>query len=116
MKPCRDLQRSSQSTACGLWLATTIDAVTNAGHHAIVYGDTIAIAIPYPMRPVEYIKDVVQGAVVLFPHPDEEAYRKHRFFASIGQVEIGGLPFLPNATTLVAEKIASLLATEYPDR
>ena len=74
-----------------------------------------AIAIPHPMRSSEYIKGIVQGAVVLFPYPDEETYRKHRFFLSIGQVEIGGLPFLPNSTTLVAEKIASLLATEYPE-
>ena len=74
-----------------------------------------AIAIPHPMRPTEYIKGVVQGAVVLFPYPDEQAYRSHRFYASIGQVEIGGLPFLPNTTTLVAEKIAALLADEYPD-
>lgn len=75
-----------------------------------------AIAIPHPMRPTEYVKGVVQGAVVLFPYPDEQTYRSHRFFASIGQVEIGGLPFLPNTTTLVAEKIASLLAAEYPEQ
>jgi predicted component of viral defense system (DUF524 family) len=74
-----------------------------------------AIAIPHPMRPTEYIKGVVQGAVVLFPYTEEQAYRSHRFYASIGQVEIGGLPFLPNATALVAEKIASLLAAEYPE-
>lgn len=74
-----------------------------------------AIAIPHPMRPDEYIKGVVHGAVVLFPYPDEKAYRSHRFYASIDQVEIGGLPFLPGATTLVADKIASLLADEYPE-
>lgn len=68
-----------------------------------------AIAIPHPMHPEEYLQGVVTGAVVLFPYPDEEAYRSHRFCKSIGQVEIGGLPFLPGSTTLVAEKIEALL-------
>lgn len=74
-----------------------------------------AIAIPHPMRPQEYIQSVVTGAVVLFPYPHEETYRTHRFYKSIEQVEIGGLPFLPNSTALVAEKIGALLAAEYPD-
>lgn len=74
-----------------------------------------AIAIPHPMRPQEYKQGVVSGAVVLFPYPHEEAYRAHKFYKSIHQVEIGGLPFLPNSTALVAEKISELLAAEYPD-
>ena len=74
-----------------------------------------AIAIPHPTRPQEYKQDVVSGAVVLFPYTCETAYRSHKFYKSINQVEIGGLPFLPGATTLVAEKIAMLLASEYPD-
>lgn len=74
-----------------------------------------AIAIPHPMRPEEYIRGVVSGAVVLFPYPCEEAYREHKFFKSIRKVEIGGLPFLPETTDLVAEKIAALLGAEYPE-
>ena len=74
-----------------------------------------AIAIPHPMPPHEYIQGVVSGAVVLFPYPHENAYRAHKFFKSIDQVEIGGLPFMPNSTTLVAEKIGALLAAEYPN-
>jgi len=74
-----------------------------------------AIAIPHPMRPQEYLQGVVSGAVVLFPYPDETAYRAHKFYKSIDQVEIGGLPFLPNSTMLVAEKIGTLLANEYPE-
>jgi predicted component of viral defense system (DUF524 family) len=73
-----------------------------------------AIALPHPLRPTEYLQGVVSGAVVLFPYPDESAYRSHKFFNSIIQVEIGGLPFLPRSTTLVAEKITLLLAQEYP--
>ncbi|WP_171016137.1 nuclease domain-containing protein [Ramlibacter sp. 2FC] len=74
-----------------------------------------AIAIPHPMKPQEYKQGVVAGAVVLFPYPNEEAFRAHKFYKSINQVEIGGLPFLPGATTLVAEKIEALLSAEYPD-
>jgi predicted component of viral defense system (DUF524 family) len=73
-----------------------------------------AIVIPHPLRPDEYLKSVVVGAVVLFPYPDETKYRDHHFYKSIGRVEIGGLPFLPNATTLVADKIDILLRSGYP--
>lgn len=74
-----------------------------------------AIAIPHPLRPLEYIKGVVMGAVVLFPFPDEDGYREHQFYRSIDQVEIGGLPFLPHSTTLMSEKIAALLAADFPN-
>lgn len=67
------------------------------------------------MNPNEYLKSVVMGALALFPYPLEESYRKHRFYKSIDQVEIGGLPFLPNTTKLVAEKLAKLLSLEYPE-
>lgn len=74
-----------------------------------------AISIPHPMDPSTYKQGVVSGAVVLFPYPDENVFREHRFYKSISQVEIGGLPFLPGSTTLVAEKIENLLAAEYPN-
>ena len=73
-----------------------------------------AIAIPHPMKPTEYKKGVVFGAVVLFPYPNETLYRDHKFYKSINQVEIGGLPFLPGSTTLVGDKLAALLDSEYP--
>jgi predicted component of viral defense system (DUF524 family) len=69
-----------------------------------------AIVIPHPMRPLEYKQGVVSGAVVLFPFPDEANYRNHKFFKSISHVEIGGLPFLPKSTSLVAEKLENILA------
>ena len=72
-----------------------------------------AIAIPHPMKPAEYKQRVVAGAVVLFPYTDETHYREHKFYKSISQVEIGGLPFLPGSTTLVHAKLAALLASEY---
>ncbi|MCU6502075.1 restriction endonuclease-like protein [Rugamonas sp. A1-17] len=77
------------------------------------YRDAIAIANPH--NPKEYLKGVVMGAVVLFPFPNETEYRQHKFCKSIEQVEIGGLPFLPGATTLVSEKLAQLLAKEFPE-
>ncbi|WP_342564260.1 restriction endonuclease-like protein [Paenibacillus sp. FSL R7-0345] len=41
------------------------------------------------------------GAYVLFPYPDEERFKDHRFYKSIELLNIGALPFLPNATSLV---------------
>lgn len=49
------------------------------------------------------------GAYVLFPWHDEDSYRQHALYESIEKVNIGGLPFLPNATTLVEEIIDALL-------
>lgn len=74
-----------------------------------------AIAIPHPMKPKEYLKGVVMGAVVLFPFSDEAGYKDHKFYQSIPQVEIGGLPFLPQSTALMAKKLNDLLRAEYPE-
>ncbi|MCH7419408.1 DUF2357 domain-containing protein [Pseudomonas mosselii] len=71
-----------------------------------------AIAIPHPMHPDEYITGVVQGAVVLFPLPDEAAYQVQKFYKSISQVEIGGLPFLPRTTNLIKEKLLRIIDSE----
>ncbi|WP_316568857.1 restriction endonuclease-like protein [Neobacillus sp. YIM B06451] len=49
------------------------------------------------------------GAYVLFPWHDEVAYQQHYFYKSINKVNIGGLPFLPNATTLVEQFIERLI-------
>lgn len=68
-----------------------------------------AIVLPHPMKPDKYQRGVVIGAAVLFPFPDETAYRDHHFFLSLKAVEIGGLPFLPGKTTLVEKKIDDLL-------
>ena len=43
------------------------------------------------------------GAYVLFPYSDEEKYKEHDFYKSIGTVNIGGLPFLPSATNMVRD-------------
>lgn len=49
------------------------------------------------------------GAYVLFPWHEEETYKKHALYESIKEVNIGGLPFLPNTTNLVEQIIDSLL-------
>ena len=49
------------------------------------------------------------GAYILFPYGNEEEYRNHRFYKSIESVNIGGLPFLPSATTLVTQLLDALI-------
>ncbi|WP_391119204.1 DUF2357 domain-containing protein [Psychrobacillus sp. L3] len=49
------------------------------------------------------------GAYVLFPWHEEREYEQHPLYRSIESVNIGALPFLPNATTLVDQFIDSLL-------
>lgn len=49
------------------------------------------------------------GAYVLFPWWNEEMYQDHRFYKSIEKVNIGGLPFLPNATELVERFVERLI-------
>jgi uncharacterized protein len=49
------------------------------------------------------------GAYVLFPWYEEQAYQDHPLYQSINKVNIGGLPFLPNATTLVERFVERLI-------
>ena len=50
------------------------------------------------------------GAYVLFPYHEEKEYMQHRFYKSIEQVNIGGLPFLPTATDLVSQMLDELIS------
>ena len=50
------------------------------------------------------------GAYILFPYADEEEYKEHRFYKSIETVNIGGLPFLPSATSLVTDLLKELVS------
>lgn len=61
------------------------------------------------------------GAYILFPYDDEKKYAEyesiengkkvkgHKFYRSIDSVNIGGLPFLPDATLLVQKLLADLI-------
>jgi len=50
------------------------------------------------------------GAYVLFPYSNEEKYKEHDFYRSIGTVNIGGLPFLSAATIMVREFLEELIS------
>ena len=71
-----------------------------------------AIVIPHPLRRGEFQRGVVRSAAVLFPFPQENDYRNHRFFKSLAEVEIGGLPMLPGASRLAEEHIREILRME----
>ncbi|MER2191665.1 MAG: nuclease domain-containing protein [Solibacillus sp.] len=49
------------------------------------------------------------GAYVLFPGKNDAVYEQHPLYKSISEVNIGGLPFLPNETKLVEQIIDNLL-------
>lgn len=49
------------------------------------------------------------GAYVLFPYGDEEQFREHHFYRSIRKLNVGALPFLPNATDLVEQFLDELI-------
>lgn len=70
-----------------------------------------AIVLPNTTHQDNFIAGVVQSAIVLFPFPDENTYKNHRFYQSIKLVEIGGLPFLPGTTQLVNKKLDEILKT-----
>jgi uncharacterized protein len=55
------------------------------------------------------------GAYVLFPWNEEQAYLVHPFYKSIDEVNIGGLPFLPNSTVLVETLVERLVESNPED-
>ncbi|MCM3671084.1 restriction endonuclease-like protein [Mesobacillus maritimus] len=67
------------------------------------YRDSIVAANDGPYERTAF------GAYVLFPWWDEHAYQGHPFYQSIDKVNIGGLPFLPNATDLVEQFVERLI-------
>lgn len=67
------------------------------------YRDAIVVASDGPYERTSF------GAYVLFPWHDEHMYLDHHFYQSIDNVNIGGLPFLPNATELVERFVERLI-------
>lgn len=55
------------------------------------------------------IKNCVFGAFVLFPYNDEESYKNNKFYKSIEEVNIGGIPFLPSSTDIMTEFLDELI-------
>lgn len=66
---------------------------------AIVYEDK---------RNGEYERSMF-GAYVLFPYPDEEKFKEHPLYKSIQLVNIGAIPFLPNATNLMEQLLDEMI-------
>lgn len=52
---------------------------------------------------------MVTSACVLFPWNDASSFRGHVFAKSLDSVGIGGLPFLPGCTELVADRLARII-------
>ena len=67
------------------------------------YRDSIVVAHNGPYERTSF------GAYVLFPWFDEDTYLEHHFYNSINEVNIGALPFLPNATILVEQFVERLI-------
>ncbi|MGE6402986.1 DUF2357 domain-containing protein [Bacillus cereus] len=67
------------------------------------YRDALVVEQKGPFERTAY------GAYVLFPWNQEEAYENHPFYKSIEKVNIGGFPFLPNATRLVEQFLDHLI-------
>lgn len=61
------------------------------------------------MANLESYERTAFGAYVLFPFGNEDFYKEHRFYKSIDKVNIGALPFLPNATMLVEQFVERLI-------
>lgn len=66
-------------------------------------------AIVYQNNALPYERTMF-GAYVLFPYHNEEEYQQHHFYQSIEEVNIGGLPFLPSATSLVTQMLDELIS------
>ncbi|WZL71761.1 DUF2357 domain-containing protein [Clostridiaceae bacterium 35-E11] len=66
-------------------------------------------AIIYHNKENQSIQKNIFGAFVLFPYANEEAYKKHLFYKSIESVNIGGIPFLPEATQLMEKFLDELI-------
>lgn len=55
------------------------------------------------------------GAYVLFPWKQESLYEEHPFYKSIDKVNIGGFPFLPNATNMVERFVENLIEKSHDE-
>lgn len=66
-------------------------------------------AIVYSEKNSEQFERTMFGAYVLFPYPDEEKYKEHRFYKSIKAVNVGGFPFLPGSTQLMEQFLDEII-------
>ncbi|MEY9096712.1 DUF2357 domain-containing protein [Paenibacillus sp. RC84] len=66
-------------------------------------------AIVHAEKDTEQFERTMFGAYVLFPYPDEEKYKEHRFYKSIKSVNVGAFPFLPGSTKLLEEFLDEII-------
>jgi len=66
-------------------------------------------AIVHSEQDSEEFERTMFGAYVLFPYPDEEKYKKHRFYKSIKSVNVGAFPFLPGSTKLLEQFLDDII-------
>ena len=55
------------------------------------------------------INNCVFGAFVLFPYDNEEEFKRHKFYKSIEEVNVGAFPFLPSTTGLMENFLDELI-------
>jgi len=55
------------------------------------------------------LNNCIFGAFVLFPYDNEEAFKNHRFYKSIEEVNVGAFPFLPSTTGLMENFLDELI-------
>lgn len=66
-------------------------------------------AIVHSEKNSEHFERTMFGAYVLFPYPDEEKYKDHRFYKSIKSVNVGAFPFLPGSTKLLEDFLDEII-------
>lgn len=66
-------------------------------------------AIVQAEKDSEQFERTMFGAYVLFPYPDEEKFKEHRFYKSIKSVNVGAFPFLPGSTNLLEEFLDEII-------
>lgn len=56
------------------------------------------------------VRDIIQKTILELRDHNSAEYKNHRFYKSIEQVNIGGLPFLPSETQMVSEMLDELIS------
>jgi predicted component of viral defense system (DUF524 family) len=66
-------------------------------------------AIVYESGSSKEVERSMFGAYVLFPYPNEAEFGEHHFYKSIELVNVGALPFLPGATSLMEQFLDEII-------
>jgi hypothetical protein len=70
------------------------------------YRDAIVVSSPEDGR---QFKRVVDTAITIFPASDEADFRQHRFFQSIGAVNVGAVPAMPGRDELLRDVVSRVV-------